>query len=211
MPLATAASDARARRRVTAAVLTAALQAIFYWLILREAVEPTALPRSTPFEVTILQTARRFKPVMLRRKRVRPLRRTGQGREVAPRTEVTEAIPSPQPPQPASHAPIDWRRAIRGEVRAEESESRAGKLPFGFPQRPASAPPPSEFGWDYAHTHRLEPLPQGGILVNLNDRCALVIYGFLILPGCRIGRIPANGHLFDHMRNSRNSDFGGLP
>lgn len=211
MPLAAAASDARATRRVTAAVLAAALQAIFYGLILRETVEPTALPRSTPFEVTIVQTVRRFEPVMLRRKRVRPLPRVQPGREVAPRTEVTEPIASPQPPQPAPHAPIDWRRATRGEVRAEESVSRAGKLPFGFPPRPASTPPPSEFGWDYAHTHRLEPLPQGGILVNLSDHCALVIYGFLILPGCRIGRIPANGHLFDRMRNSRNGDLGGLP
>ena len=40
------------------------------------------------------------------------------------------------------------------------------------------------------------------MLININDHCALVIYGF-IFPICQIGRIPANGHLFDHMRDRR--------
>ena len=43
------------------------------------------------------------------------------------------------------------------------------------------------------------------MLLNINDRCAIVIYG-LIFPVCRIGRIPANGHLFDHMRDRRTGE-----
>ena len=40
---------------------------------------------------------------------------------------------------------------------------------------------------------------------------ALVIYGFMFFPGCRIGRIPANGQLFDHMHDRRHDRPGALP
>lgn len=96
---------------------------------------------------------------------------------------------------------------MQSEVRAQESRAPARKLRFGFPRQPAPAAAVPEFGWDPASTHRLEALPQGGMLLNLNDRCALVIYG-LFFPVCKIGRIPVNGHLFDHMRDRRD---GGEP
>lgn len=199
MPLATAAWDAPAARRVTGAAIAAALQAIFYWLILHEAVEPTSLPAATPLEVTLLQTVRRLKPATLPRRRRRP--RQGVRRRDAPRpTKVAQPITVPRLPEPARHPLIDWPRALQDEARAQESRAPARKLRFGFPLHPAPVPAVSEFGWDYASTHRLEALPQGGMLLNINDHCAIVIYG-LIFPVCQIGRIPANGHLFDHMRD----------
>lgn len=209
---ATAALDARVARRVVVAAVAAALQGIFWWLILREAVEPIALPGQRPLEVTILQTVSRFRPA----KQPRKHRQRTPRLQVAPRVEaprrvaLTNPITLPQAVNAAPHAPVDWQRAMQGEVRAEESHSRAGKVRFGFPRQPVPAPATPKFGWDYASTHRLEALPRGGILINLNDHCALVFYGLMLFPGCRIGRIAVNGHLFDRMRDRR-SGSGGLP
>lgn len=113
-----------------------------------------------------------------------------------------QPITLPHAVESATRPPSDWLRAMQGAVRAAESREPAGRLRFGFPRQPEPAAAVPEFGWDYASTHRLEALPQGGMLINLNDHCALVLYGFLF-PVCRIGRIPANGHLFDHMRAGR--------
>jgi hypothetical protein len=107
-------------------------------------------------------------------------------------------------------AVIDWQQAIQDEVREQQTRSGAKTPQFGFPQRPAAVSPTPEFGWDYARTHRVEPLPGGGMLINLTDRCALVLYGILI-PVCKIGSIPVNGHLFDHMRDRRSDRQRGLP
>lgn len=215
MLLATAALDARVARRVVVAAIAAALQGVFCWLILREAVEPIALPAPRPLEVTILQTVSRVRPAKQPRKHRRRTARQqaaprAPGAQPPPRADLTNAVTLPRPAKPAQHAPVDWQRAMQGEVRAEESRSRARQLRFGFPRQSASAPATPRFGWDYASTHRLEALPQGGMLINLNDHCALVFYGLMLFPGCRIGRIPANGHLFDHMRDRR-SGSGGLP
>lgn len=212
MPLATAALDARVARCVVAAAIAAALQGIFCWLILREAVEPIALPGPRPLDVTMLQTVSRLRPANQPRKhRPRIPRQQVAPRVEAPRrVELTNPITLPQVVNTAPHAPIDWQRAMHGEVRAEESRSGAGKVRFGFPRQATRARAAPEFGWDYASTHRWVALPRGGILINLNDHCALVFYGLMLFPGCRIGRIPANGQLFDHMRDRRNVS-GGLP
>jgi len=205
MPPATAASDARAAPRVTAAAIAAALQGVFYWLILHEAVGPPAPPASTPLEVTILQAGRRLEPALPPLKRRRS-RQEAKRRKVPPPAAAMQPITLPQTVKPARHPPIDWPRAMQREAHAEALRPPARRLRFGFPRQAAPAAAVPEFGWDYASTHRLQALPQGGMLLNLNDHCALVIYGF-IFPFCRIGRIPVNGRLFDHMRDRR----GGEP
>lgn len=213
MPLPAAALHARDGRRIAAAAIAVALQGAFFWLILQEPVEPTAPPGATPREITILQTAGRLRPTTLPlKRRLKVLRRLAAPKEASPPAEIMEPITLPRAPEPAPHAPADWRQALQGEVRAEESPSQTGKLRFGFPQpSPAGPVAAPEFGWDYARTHRVEALPEGGMLLNLSDRCALVIYGFLIIPGCRIGRIPANGHLFERMRDGPSEHVAGLP
>jgi hypothetical protein len=49
------------------------------------------------------------------------------------------------------------------------------------------------------------------MLVNITDHCVLVVYGFIVIPGCKLGRIAANGHLFDRMHDRRKEPGGGLP
>ena len=89
--------------------------------------------------------------------------------------------------------------AANNEVEAEErrrhkpsllaphdfSGVRAGNTDYSKPQ----------FPWDHAATHRVEELPTGGLLINLNDRCSIV---WVIVPFafCKIGRSEARGDLF---------------
>lgn len=211
MPLAVAAIDARTTRRIAAAAIAAALQGVFYWLILHEAVEPIALPTSTPLEVTLFSTpARRPRPKMFPRKQEPPVVPSGH---ILPR-RAAPPVAQPITPAPAvksaPHAPIDWQHAMQGEVRRAEPRSRDNSLNFGFPQLPAGPAAPPEFGWYYAGTHRVQALPEGGTLLNLTDHCGIVIY-VLPIPFCKIGRIPANGQLFDHMYDGRNDRLSGLP
>lgn len=211
MPFAPAAWDARAGRRVIAAAIAAALQAVFYCLILQDAVEPTASQTSTPLEIVMLQTVRRFGPTAspLGRWAEMP-RRLPAPQEVPLPPAITAPVTPPRTAGPAPHAPVDWQRAMQGEVGAR-SRAPTGKLQFGFPRSspPGPAAPPA-FGWDYAHTHRLVALPEGGMLINLTDRCALVLYGFLF-PVCRIGKMPANGQLFEHLHDRPGAPPSALP
>lgn len=79
------------------------------------------------------------------------------------------------------------RRRARGFTPGEEDRKRAI----------VSAPTP-EFGWDRAHTQRIEPIPSGGTLIHINDRC-VVAFAVLLIPACKIGKIEARGDLFEHM------------
>ena len=62
---------------------------------------------------------------------------------------------------------------------------------------------PQDFGWDLAHTQRVETLPEGGVLLRLSDRCVMIIGLPFVLPLCKFGRIPARGDLFKHMEEPR--------
>lgn len=214
MPVETAALGARGGRRVAAAAIAVALQGVFYWLILHETVEPTALPASTPLEVTLFAaTMRRVQPATLPRKRRQrvPPRRALRKREVLPpSSSVAQPITLPPTVKPAPHAPIDWQQAMQGEVRAQESRSRAKKLQFGFPQPPPADPAaPPELGWDYAHTHRIVPLPHGGMIINFSERCSINVW--YPIPLCQFGKLPVNGHLFDHLHDPGSDRPGALP
>lgn len=210
MPLAIAALDARVPRRITAAAMAAVLQAVFYWLIARQAIEPAVLQSPTALRVTIFEAARRPRPAAAPRKRPptgRP-RRPTPGRE-APSPPVARPIALPPAAAPA-RASIDWQQAMRREVHSLDFTRRGRKVEFGFPRRrePTQAAP--QFGWDYARTHRVQQLPEGGLLINLNDRCAVVLY-VLPIPVCRIGHIAVDGGLFDHLRDGRGDRADGLP
>jgi hypothetical protein len=121
-----------------------------------------------------------------------------------------QASPELGPPQPSeltSGAP-DWRAAATATaqtsaqhiVEAEDDAARkAAALTSRFKPLPGPRVAGPEFAWDYAHTHRYTPLPGGGFVVALNDRCSIMVF---ILPmiGCSVGRAPpANGDLFKNM------------
>jgi hypothetical protein len=100
------------------------------------------------------------------------------------------------------HPGVDWNAELERAGKDSLPEPAPARRDFGFPHRspPAAAMPP-EFGWDYAATHRVESLPGGGLLINLNDRCVLLLAP-LPFAMCGIGTQPANGELFEHMRDA---------
>ena len=130
-------------------------------------------------------------------------------------TPSSRVEPNPAPPSEQDnsiHRPIDWAgeldRVARDSTAAETSRK---PLNFGFPHAstaPSSKPP--AFGWSYAPTHRVEPMPGGGLLVNLNDNCVIV---FSPLPFflCAPGKKPANEDLFKHMLDPSQPGSWGIP
>jgi hypothetical protein len=108
---------------------------------------------------------------------------------------------------PPSSAP-DWRvqAALTAQanalhiVAAEDNAARqAAALTARFKPLPGPRVRGPEFGWDYAATHRITRPQGGGLLIALNDRCAIFIF-LLPMIGCSIGpQPPANGDLFKYM------------
>ena len=102
----------------------------------------------------------------------------------------------------AIHPAPDWTAELQLVAKhavAKELAQKRHELDFAhaFPLQPKKS---QQFAWDYAATHRIEAIPGGGILVHLNDNCVLIIFP-LPLIGCGIGKLPANGDLFEHRRD----------
>jgi hypothetical protein len=75
---------------------------------------------------------------------------------------------------------------------------------------PPKSAPPAAFGWDQARIHRVQLLRGEGMLININDRCSVLFSGFVI-PFCKIGRIPVNGDLFEHLHDGSRDRLHALP
>jgi hypothetical protein len=96
----------------------------------------------------------------------------------------------------------DWAGELSRVAKDAVSETLL-KQPrdFGFPHSssaPTSKTP--QFGWDYVATHRIKAIPEGGLLLHLNDNCVLILFP-LPFAGCGIGKRKANGDLFEHMHD----------
>jgi hypothetical protein len=131
----------------------------------------------------------------------RPMEGASAG--LAPRTVPaaprTDGVTHPPAVRGESAPPIDWEAELaRAGEKAADEAARPAPRRFGFPEARSKPAPPPEFGWDYAATHRVQPMETGGILVNLTDNCVLA---FAPLPFvlCVPGHRPANGDLFRHM------------
>jgi hypothetical protein len=123
-----------------------------------------------------------------------------QRRTTSPAMQPETEVPSEE--GNATQPPIDWAGELERAARdSAPPEPLHAPRDFGFPHPSSpSSPKRPGFGWSYAPTHRVESLPGGGLLVNLNDNCVLV---FAPLPFffCSPGKKPANGDLFKHLRD----------
>jgi hypothetical protein len=131
----------------------------------------------------------------------------------------TQRLLSPPPPVAVDRPPasVDW--AAEAEAAAKHQADLAATKPRASDQHGAGTDfngglgsdreRPAEFGWDHSHTHRIETLTGGGMLVWLNDRCVIILFP-LPFGGCGIGTIPVRGDLFGHMRDAQKSDSGSL-
>lgn len=102
----------------------------------------------------------------------------------------------------AIHPAPDWADELKlaaKETLAKELERKKHEFDFAhaYPKQPTKPP---QIAWDYAATHRIEALPQGGTLIHLGDNCVLLIAP-LPLVFCSIGKLPANGNLFEHIHD----------
>jgi hypothetical protein len=131
---------------------------------------------------------------------------------VAPHDTQLVTIPTPALPAAADKpdAPIDWsaeadlavkqhaQLALATPPRALDKHGAGADLNGGLGPDPKQK---ADFGWDYSHTHRVENIEGGGILIHISDRCVLVLFP-LPFGGCSIGKIPARGDLLDHMHEA---------
>jgi len=117
-------------------------------------------------------------------------------RRVAPRESENNDI----------YPPTDWAGELSRAAKDAVSEKLAQQpRDFGFPHSPsASAGKTPQFGWDYVATHRIEAIPEGGLLLHLNDNCVLILFP-LPFAGCGIGKKKVNGDLFEHMHDPARS------
>jgi len=133
---------------------------------------------------------------------------TGRARNPAPRrrNDRISAAPSVAPPpneeNNAIHPAPDWAEELRLAAKnavAQELAQKRHEMDFAhaYPTTPTKPP---QFAWNYAATHRIEALPQGGMLIHLGDNCVLLLLP-LPLVGCGIGKHPVNGDLFEHLHD----------
>jgi hypothetical protein len=127
---------------------------------------------------------------------------SSQRRNVRDTVARAPNLPAANDQDNAIHLPPDWATEMSRTARdAVSNKSAQNTRDFGFPHSPAAKPDkPAQFGWDYAATHRIESLPEGGLLVHLDDNCVLVLFPLPFI-GCGIGKNKANGELFEHMRD----------
>lgn len=108
----------------------------------------------------------------------------------------------PRPPEPSVTTP-----------RANERPRSAVAPPVGAPAPPSHAAPPrpgpapidwAAEGADAAD--RVEALPGGVTVFNINDNCAIALLWVVPAFACKLGKIPPRGDLFGHMRDLEDQD-----
>lgn len=106
-----------------------------------------------------------------------------------------------------SRSLFDWQGAMRGEVRQELAHAAAPpRMRFELPKMPAREGPAHEWeGWDDTRINRVQRLAHG--IIDLGHGCYILL--FPPIPQCHPE--PADGHLFDHMRDRRDEIPGALP
>jgi hypothetical protein len=138
---------------------------------------------------------------------------------VAPRDTQLVTVPSAPPAQKLTQGnpptPIDWHAeselaikqhaelAMANQPRALDKHGAGADLNGGLGPEQKQKP---EFAWDRSHTQRVESLETGGILIHINDRCALVLLFPMSFASCSIGKIPVRGDLFDSMHDAALAD-----
>ena len=118
-----------------------------------------------------------------------------------PDSQLSSLLGPPSPtPDWRAQAQLTAQTTALQIVEAEDAAARkAAALTARFKPLPGPRVHGPEFGWDYAHTHRVTHAEGGGLLIALNDRCTIFIF-LLPMIGCSIGhQPPANGDLFKFM------------
>jgi len=125
---------------------------------------------------------------------------TQKRRPPHPRADRTPSRPSDDAVATEENNAIhpDWAKELKLAAKNTLDKELAQKkhesdFSHVYPKTPTKPP---QFAWNYAATHRVEALPQGGMLIHLGDNCVLALLPLPIV-ACAIGKQPANGDLFN--------------
>jgi hypothetical protein len=115
-----------------------------------------------------------------------------------------QRTPPPQPNTPPPPAAIDWAAEAEitaaNRIAADEAAARQATAlkPRHSPIDMSGSAKTLGFHWYQARIHRVETIPGGGILIHINDRCAIVV-PIMFMTFCKIGEIKTRDDLFQHM------------
>jgi len=201
--------------RVATIIVVLVIHVIFFGLFaLRSPVPRTGKEETAALAFLFLLDERPQPPSTTQAaQRAKPKRATAAPAE----SSAPIVTPQREPPSNAVAAPAapDCRRelqiAANNAIEAQERK-RHQPAPHDFSGvKPGSTDDSKpRFGWNHAATHRIEEIPSGGLLININDRCVIAWVVFP-MPLCRIGKIPVRGDLFEHMQDSGASGEPEVP
>src|SRR5207302_2016071 len=97
-------------------------------------------------------------------------------------------------------------RVARGE---DQSGPRTFGMPPASPTFASALPRKPALAWNHARTHRVEALPGGVTVFNLNDHCAVALLWVVPFFGCTLDKIPPRGGLRGRTVGKRYPDRGG--
>lgn len=124
-------------------------------------------------------------------------------------TDAESIQPPPIERGPETSEPqIDWREEGRRIAAAQLEDSLHAYRHLGGITAPSDSQPlaRSEFGWSKTAIQPVQMLEGGGVVIWINDRCAIVI-SMLAMPMCKLGKIEARADLFEHMGDAESGDF----
>jgi hypothetical protein len=134
-----------------------------------------------------------------------PGRRKSVPRSGPAAAPVPTAVAAHAEPEPG--AAIDWgAEAALSAGRQIEADEQRVRQAHALAVRPspmfAQRRKPPGFHWNYASTHRVEPVGGFATVIHLNDQCAIAL--FLIIPfagGCALDKAPPRADLFEHLHD----------
>jgi hypothetical protein len=198
------------KRKAPLFLLVCALHGVLGWFLLATSRITTLNKQPHSFELLMipstqvpLPTSRTVKPQSTAPEKVF---RSGH-RRIVDQQEVAE----PSVESNAITPPVDWNAELAKTARAASGlDNKPPTRNFGFPQRQPTTADYPQFDWDYARTHRVESLPEGGVVIHLNDNCVLVLSPFPF-PFCSPFKQKVNGDLFKHMHDPGRPRDAGVP
>jgi hypothetical protein len=140
-----------------------ALHVAIAWFLLTTGRVITLRDLASSFELLLLTPA---KPQLPKQEVVkpysalsRPVSKPQLPHVIKPEQEIAqEKVDNAITPPPA----VDWDAELARAARPSGIEPDSVVKDFGFPKRPPTTADYPQFDWDYARTHRVETLPQGG-------------------------------------------------
>jgi hypothetical protein len=187
-------------------LLVCALHGVLGWYLVATSRLRTLNPQAGGLQLVMIAPTPVAVPIAKPPIRPPTVSRTAPQRVVAPSPEAESS-----PPSTAITPPVDWNaeQSLAGRA-ASGIDAQHPLRDFGVPARPPTTADYPQFDWDYARTHRVESIPQGGVIIHLNDNCVLVLSP-LPLALCSPFKHEANGELFKHMRDPDKPGDARLP